>query len=176
MPMGRYLLSSLVFLTAAFVFFGFPMAAHAQDDSPAVLYNRGLQWGIGPSLLVPSDGGPLGLGLDLDVRYGIETGPFIVAPGGRVAGYFLSGYFVGEAMPTVRLTFPVGFLAPFILGGAGAGWVSNPQKTGVALLGGGGLMVHLGRVLGLGAEVTYQTITGTDFHVVSIGPQILIGF
>lgn len=149
-------------------------SAHAQD-SAAYRANEGFRLGIGPVLLFPSDGGPLGGGLDLDARYGIPAGPTILAPGGRLAGYALSGRFIGVAMPTFRVTLPVGPLAPFVVGGVGGGWMSNPSEAGLALLGGGGLMVHFGRVLAVGAEVTYQTITGTEFQNLAIGPSIQIG-
>jgi hypothetical protein len=36
-------------------------------------------------------------------------------------------------------------------------------------------MVHLGRVLALGVEATYQTITGTEFKELAIGPAIMFG-
>jgi hypothetical protein len=58
------------------------------------------------------------------------------------------------------VTVPVGPLAPFVVGGVGFGGITNEGETGVALIGGGGLMIHFGHVFGLGAEMTYQTITG----------------
>jgi len=158
-----------------FFFAGISSVAHA-DESAAESYNQGFQWGIGPSILVPTDGGPLGGGLTLDARYGIEAGPVIVAPGGRLAGYYRSRHFTGFVMPTARVTVPLGPLAPFVVGGVGPGFMSNPSEGGVALMGGGGLMVHFGRVFGLGAEVTYQVITGTEFRALSIGPSLLFGF
>lgn len=152
--------------------------AHADEehDSAAFSANRGFKIGIGPILLSPSrEGGPWGGGLDLDGRYGIVAGPTVIAPGGRLAGYALSGRFIGTAMPTLRFTLPVGPLAPFVVGGIGGGWISNPSESGVAMLGGGGLMIHFGRVFAIGAEATYQTITGTEFHGLAIGPAISFG-
>jgi hypothetical protein len=110
-----------------------------------------------------------------DLRYGIGADPVIIAPGGRLTGYFIPRRFVGIAMPTARVTFPLGPLAPFVLGGVGGGWISNPSEGGVALLGGGGLMIHFGRVLAIGAEATYQTVTSTELHGWAIGPSIAIG-
>ncbi len=150
--------------------------AHADVDSAAYQANRGLQWGIGPVLLVPPDGGPLGGGLDLDIRYGFGADPVVIGPGARFAGYLLSGEYVVFGMPTLRVTLPVGPLAPFVVGGVGPGYTSAEEKSGAALMGGGGLMIHLGRFFGVGAEATYQTITGTDFKTFTIGPSLLIGF
>lgn len=151
-----------------------PKTAHA--ESAAVEANKGFLIGIGPILVLPTrENGPFGGGAIVDGRYGIEAGPVILAPGGRVAGYAISGRFVGTLMPTFRVTLPAGPFAPFVVGGVGAGMLTNDSQQGVALLGGGGLMIHFGRVLAIGAEVTYQTITGTDFHGVSIGPSFAIG-
>jgi hypothetical protein len=153
-----------------------PGAARAYDeDSAAVKANKGFHFGLGPVLLVPTDGGPLGGGLDVELRYGIGADPVILAPGGRIAGYYISGRFVAMGMPTFRLTLPLGPLAPFLVGGVGPGILTNPSETGVALMGGGGIMLHLGRVFAIGAEATYQTITSTEFQEFAIGPAIHIG-
>jgi hypothetical protein len=116
----------------------FPREAHAYDeDSAAVQANKGFHFGLGPVLLIPTDAGPLGGGLDVELRYGIGLDPIILAPGARLSGYFISGRFIGMATPTLRLTLPVGPLAPFVLGGVGPGVLTNPGESGVALLGGG---------------------------------------
>ncbi len=150
--------------------------ARADEDSAAYRSNVGLHIGLAPVLLIPTEGGPLGGGLELDARYGIPVGPVIIAPGGRLAGYYDDHHFIGIAMPTARVTFPIGPLAPFLVGGVGPGLVTNPSEGGVALLGGGGLMIHLGDVFAIGAEATYQTITSTGFHELAIGPAILFSF
>lgn len=150
-------------------------SADEEGDSAAMAANKGLRIGIGPELLVPTDDGPMGGGLILDGRYGIKAGPTVLAPGGRLAGYIISSRFIGTAMPTFRVTLPVGPLAPFLVGGIGVGGLSNPGESGLALLGGGGLMIHLGRIVAIGAEVTYQRITGTEFQTLGIGPAIHFG-
>ncbi len=152
-----------------------PASAQEESESAAMQANRGVRLGFGPEVLLPSDGGPLGGGLVLDGRYGIRLGPTVVAPGGRLGGYILSSRFAGTAMPTLRITLPVGPLAPFVMGGIGVGGLSNPGQTGLAYLGGGGLMLHLGRVLAIGAEITYQRITGTEYDAIGIGPSIQFG-
>jgi hypothetical protein len=166
-------------LVAAASVVGISRDARAQEeheDSAAMSANRGFKLGIGPTVLLPMRaGGPYGGGLNVEGRYGIKAGPTVVAPGGMLAGYFISSRFIGMAMPTFRLTVPIGPLAPYALGGVGGGWISNPSEGGVALLGGGGLMIHFGRFFAIGAEATYQTITGTDFGGVTIGPAISFG-
>jgi len=151
-------------------------AAQEEGDSSAMAANRGFKLGLGPTILLPNrENGPYGGGVTLDGRYGIKAGPMVLAPGGRLAGYLLSRRFIGTAMPTFRITVPVGPLAPYVLGGVGGGWISNSSEGGVALLGGGGLMIHFGRILAIGAEASYQTITGTEFKGVAIGPAISFG-
>ncbi len=171
--------STLALAVTGVVVIGVSRDASAQEqpeESAAMAANRGLHLGIAPTLLLPNRaGGPYGGGLSLDLRYGIKVGPTVLAPGGMLAGYFISSRFIGEAMPTFRVTLPVGPLAPYVLGGVGGGWISNPSEGGVALLGGGGLMIHFGRVFGIGAEATYQTITGTGFGGVALGPMISFG-
>jgi hypothetical protein len=152
--------------------------ARAQDEehSPAMSANRGFKLGLGPTLLFPSrSGGPYGGGVDLDLRYGIKAGPTVIAPGGLIGGYLISERFIGIGMPTVRFTVPVGPLAPYLLGGVGVGGITNPSETGVALLGGGGLMIHFGGAVAIGAEITYRTITNTEYGGLTLGPVIAFG-
>ncbi|MBX3227322.1 MAG: hypothetical protein KIT84_34700 [Labilithrix sp.] len=167
----------LLSLAAAAAFLTVPAVASAQEqgDSTAMRANRGLRFGFGPQILLPSDGGPLGGGLVLEGRYGFKAGPTVLAPGGRLGGYLLSERFIGTAMPTFRITLPLGPLAPYVVGGVGGGWLSNRAESGVAWLGGGGLMIHFGRILAIGAEATYEAVTGTEFKVLGIGPAIHIG-
>ena len=157
---------------------GFERTARADEsDSSAYRANTGFHLGFTPILLVPTRSGPLGGGLELDGRYGIPAGPVIIAPGARAAGYDLSEDLVGIAMPTLRVTVPVGPLAPFVVGGVGVGYDSEGSgNTGAAFLIGGGLMIHAGDHFAIGAEATYQTITDTRFHVLAVGPAIMISF
>jgi hypothetical protein len=42
-------------------------------------------------------------------------------------------------------------------------------------MGGGGLMIHFGRVVAIGAELTYRTITNTEYGGIALGPVIAFG-
>jgi hypothetical protein len=143
-------------------------------DTPAWNANVGLVTGLGIAVLLP-DEGSAGGGLELSGRYGVPVGPTVMAPGARLGGYYLQERFIGMLMPTFRITLPLGPLAPFVQGGAGAGGLTNPGEGGLAYLAGGGLMIHFGGVLSLGAEVNYEGITGTGFQVLSIGPTLVLG-
>jgi hypothetical protein len=78
-------------------------------------------------------------------------------------------------MPTFKVVRPIDRFAPFVEGGAGFGHVTDPSKSGFAMMGGGGFMIHF-RHVAFGAEASYQVITGTGFKGFGIGPILAIGF
>lgn len=156
-----------------------------QEDEPAPmsegrmlvsLYNSGFQWGIAPGVVFSR--GKAGFALGLRFGYGFDTGPVILVPGIRLAGYFIDpNVYLG--MPTFKLVLPIDRFAPFVEGGAGVGHVAGandtPAETGAALMGGGGFMIHFTRVA-FGAEASYQVITGTPFKGFGVGPILALGF
>lgn len=136
------------------------------------LYNSGFKWGIAPGVIF--SGGKTGFFLGLRFGYGFDTGPVILVPGMRLAGYFTDpNVYVG--MPTFKVVLPIDRFAPFVEGGAGVGHVTDPQKSGLALMGGGGFMLHFTKIA-FGAEGSYQTIAGTEFRGLSAGPLLAFGF
>lgn len=163
-------------ITSLFVFAPRDANAEEEGDSAAMSANRGLKIGLSPNLLLPMRAnGPYGGGLDLEGRYGIKAGPTVLAPGGLLGGYLISSRFIGLAMPTFRVTVPVGPFAPYVLGGIGGGWIGSPSEGGLAYLGGGGMMIHFGRIFALGAEITYRKITNTEFGGWAFGPALSFG-
>jgi hypothetical protein len=161
-----------------------PRAASAQalieeevelPDTPAWRSNVGFQLGTGLLVLLPSGGGSAGVGAQVEGRYGFVLGPSVIAPGGELSLYWLSSRVIGTLMPTLRITLPLGPLAPYVRGGAGGGGLSNPGEGGLAWLGGGGLMIHFSERISLGVEVSYQAITGTEFRGLSISPMLSLG-
>lgn len=149
------------------------LASQEIPDTPAWRSNVGLVTGLGFALLVGDEA--TGVGAELAGRYGIPQGPVVIGPGARLGAYYFDQRFIGTLMPTLRLTLPLGPFAPFVHGGAGGGVITDPGEGGVAWLGGGGLMIHFGGALSLGAEVNYQGVTGTGYRALSIGPTIVIG-
>lgn len=147
-----------------------------------VAYNTGFQWGLSPGVVFA--GGNASFFLGLRFGYGIDTGNVILVPGVKLAGYFTDpNVYLG--MPVMKLVYPIGHFAPFAEVGAGVGYIAGfdldsrtsvAAQTGVALLGGGGFMVHFSWKFGLGVEANYQTVTGTDFHGFGIGPILAIAF
>ena len=147
-----------------------------------VAYNTGFQWGLAPGVVFA--GGNASFFLGLRFGYGVDTGKVIVVPGVKLSAYFTDpNVYLG--VPVIKLVYPIDHFAPFIEGGAGLGYVAgydiDPRtsvdaKTGVALLVGGGFMVHFNWKFGLGVEANYQTVTGTDFHGFGIGPILALAF
>jgi hypothetical protein len=150
-----------------------PSAAHAQPTSRdlVVAANTGWRFAIAPGLVV-SDG-EVGFSIAGDVRYGFEVGPLVLAPGARLSGFFPPGYYALSALATGRITLPLGRVGPYVVGGVGPGYVSDPSHAGAAYLGGGGLMIYLDS-FAFGAELTYFGISDTDFH--GFGPALLLMF
>jgi len=133
----------------------------------------GLRWSIAPGAVFRS--GKAGFSLAGRLEYGVDTGSVIVMPGLSLAGYFLDpNVYVG--MPTVELVLPLGPFAPFVEGGAGVGAVTQPSQTSLAVLGGGGFVLHPTPSFMLGLEVGYETIVGTDFRVIILGPIFAFSF
>ncbi|MDB4973656.1 MAG: hypothetical protein JWN48_1997 [Myxococcaceae bacterium] len=154
--------------------------ARAQPRPPSsrdvvFAYNTGSRFSIAPGIFVPAHGDRVGFSVAGDYRYGFELGPTILAPGVRLAGFFPSGFVALTGLATGRLTVPIGPVGPYLMGGVGPGWVSKPSEAGAALLGGGGLMVYIGRSFAIGAEATYLTIAGTGFRALFVGPSLLLG-
>ena len=151
-----------------------------RDEEPAMsegrrivaIWNTGFQWGIAPGLIF--SGGKASFALGLRFGYGFDTGTFILVPGVRLVGYFSTpGVYMG--MPIMKLVLPIDRFAPFVEAGAGIGYLSSGE-TGLAVLGGGGFMIHFTMKFGLGVEANYQVITGTDFKGFGIGPILALAF
>lgn len=164
----------LLLLTILFI----PFRVSAEVGKPSrrevvVAHNKGLRFTLSPGAIVPTNGGDVGFSLAADVRYGIQIGPTILAPGARLGGYWPSGPNAYMLLGTLRLTIPMGPLGPYVLGGAGPGWVTTPKRTDVAYVVGGGAMVHIGSRLGIGLEITYHAIADTNFSAMFYGPSLL---
>ncbi|MBX3203700.1 MAG: hypothetical protein KF764_01465 [Labilithrix sp.] len=140
------------------------------------LYNSGFQWGIAPGVVFSR--GKAGFAVGLRFGYGFDLDSVIVVPGVRLAGYFIDpNVYLG--MPTFKIVLPIDRFAPFVEGGAGVGHVDGDaaakSANGVALMGGGGFMIHF-RPIAIGAEASYQVITGTRFRGFGVGPILALGF
>ncbi len=136
-------------------------------------YYAGFHGGISPGVVFGN--GKAGFAIALHLEYGFDAGTVIIAPGVSLGAYFLDpNVYVG--MPTAKLVFPIEWFVPFIEGGAGVGQLAQSSTTGLALLAGGGFMIHASPSLALGVEAGYETILGTDFSVITLGPIFALSF
>lgn len=156
---------------AATAVISFSGAARAQElGEPRVMGdNTGPGVEVRPGAYFPSRG-DTGFNVDATATYGIGAAPFVIAPGARFAGYFgdqgaLSG------MPVVEVMLPIGAFVPYVKGGAGVGHANGPDETGLALMAGGGLDIHLTRDVLLGVDATWETVQGTGFNAIAVGPR-----
>jgi len=161
---------------------GEPVEQMSEGRRIVVAYNTGFQWGLSPGVVF--SGGNASFYLGVRFGYGFDTGKLIIVPGVKLSAYFTDpNVYLG--MPVMKLVYPIDRFAPFIEGGAGLGYVAGfdvdsrtsvDAKTGVALLFGGGFMLHFSWKFGLGVEANYQVVTGTDFRGFGIGPILAIAF
>jgi hypothetical protein len=160
-----------------------PSAARADDEESGPTgeqivraYNTGFQWNVAPGFFLSTANKSVGFAIVGTIGYGFDAGSVIVVPGLRLTGVFPGNTSVLLGMPTFRFVFPIGGFAPFVMGGAGIGHITEtstvPGQTGIAWRGGGGFTYHFSVKFGLGAEVAYEAITGTDYAGLSIAPII----
>ena len=157
----------VVVLAAAFT--SASAAAQEIGEREPIENNSGPGASARPSAHFPARGNT-GLAVDADVTYGIPKAPVVIAPGGRFAAY-LGGNGAVTGMPIVEIMLPIGAIVPSAKVGIGVGHASGPNETGVALMGGGGIDVHLTREVLVGVDATYEAVTGTGFSSLAIGPR-----
>lgn len=131
--------------------------------------NRGPGVHVAPSAYFPSRG-DTGLALGASATYGVSAAPVVVAPGARFAAY-LGEQGAVTGMPLLEVMLPIGPVVPFVKAGAGVGHATAPKETSLALMAGGGLDVHVTRDVLVGVDATWETVSGTGFNTVAIGPR-----
>ena len=122
-------------------------------------------------LCVPPEGGRLGLPLSGGLHYAIALGRAVVAPGLRVASFFVPGAVALAGLGELRVTLPLSQLAPYVGLGIGPGYRSAPGELGLAYQASPGLMVAVSQRLSVGLEASYFQIVGSHFRRLSFGPS-----
>jgi len=159
-----------------------PTAPTADEPSIAERANLGPCFGWVPIVIVPSGGHGWGGGIDPELRYGFRVGAnrrLIVAPGIRVAGYYVPKLHEAGLAPEamVRFTLPLGHFAPYAALGFGpAAWVftSDGSKRGVGTMGRVGVMYHVTPTIAVGLDAMMQTIDGTSFRLATLFPVAVL--
>lgn len=156
-------------LTALFTLVPSPAAAQEIGEREPIENNSGPRISGRPGAHFPAKGN-MGLAVDASATYGLPYSPVVVAPGGRFTGYFGDNGAV-TGMPIVEVMLPISAIVPYAKAGVGVGHATGPNETSVAFMGGGGVDVHLTRDVLLGVDATYETVVGTGFSTVAIGPR-----
>ncbi len=124
-------------------------------------------------VIVPSMRGyDVGGGIDPEIGYTLDRGAARVGAGLRVGGYYATSLFGIEAMPTLRLTVPVGPVEPYAAFGMGFGWIVDDGHQGIATMSRLGVVFRVTDSLALGVEGTVQKIDGSRFHFPSLGSSL----
>lgn len=113
-----------------------------------------------------------GGGVDPEVKYTEDRGGARLSAGLRVGGYYARNLFGIVAMPTLRLTLPVGPVEPYAAFGMGYGWLPKEGDQDIASMSRLGVVFRISNSLALGIEGTVQKIEGTDFRFPSLGSMV----
>lgn len=129
-----------------------------------------------PVLIFASGDDRLGGGADPELRYCFDLGGARLSAGGRVGLYYAKNVFGVTAMPTLRLTVPVGRVEPYVAAGLGYGWLTESGHSDLATMARLGTVYRFSRSFALGLEGTYQKLDGSSFEFWSFGSSVVFGF
>lgn len=163
---SRHVLAASLAL-AALLFAG---TASAEDEK------SGWSLNFTPVLVAPHDDYRWGGGVDPELKYTLDRGGVRLSGGLRVGGYYAKNLFGITAMPTLRLTVPVGPVEPYVSFGMGYGWLPKIEYSDIAAMSRIGVVFRVSESLGLGIEGTVQKIDGSDFAFPSFGSAVSINF
>lgn len=121
-----------------------------------------------PAILA-KENGRWGGGADPELQYTVDVGGARLSAGGRVGAYYAKGVFGVTAMPTMRLTVPVGPLEPYASFGMGWGWLPTEHHDDVATMSRLGIVYRFNKSIALGVEGTIQQIQDSRFRFPSFG-------
>lgn len=129
-----------------------------------------------PVLVAPKDGYRWGGGFDPELKYTIDRDGARLSAGLRVGAYYAKNLFGITAMPTLRITVPVGRVEPYASFGMGYGWIPKEGEEDIATMSRLGVVFRVSDSLGLGLEGTLQKIERSEFRFPSLGSAITFDF
>ena len=147
-----------------------PKEANAADDY------SGWSLNFTPALIGPRDGYGWGGGVDPEVKYTIDCDGARLSAGLRVGGYYANDLFGIMAMPTLRITVPVGPVEPYAGFGMGYGWIPEEAAEDIATMSRLGVVFRVNQRLGIGLEGTLQKIENSEFRFPSLGSAVTFDF
>ena len=147
-----------------------PKEGRAADDY------SGWSLNFTPALIGPRDGYGWGGGVDPEVKYTIDRDGARLSAGLRVGGYYANDLFGIMAMPTLRITVPVGRVEPYAAFGMGYGWIPEEDAEDIATMSRLGIVFRVNQRLGIGLDGTLQKIERSEFRVPSLGSAVTFDF
>jgi hypothetical protein len=147
-----------------------PSAAKAEESYTG--------WSINftPVLVAPKGEYRWGGGADPEIKYTIDREGARLSAGLRIGGYYAKNLFGITAMPTLRITVPVGRVEPYASFGMGYGWIPKQSEEGVATMSRLGVVFRVNEKWALGLEGTLQQIEDTAFSFPSLGSAVTFDF
>lgn len=147
-----------------------PRVARADED------HTGWSLGFTPALIGPHHGYRWGGGADPELKYTIDRDGARLSAGLRVGAYYARNSFGITAMPTLRITVPVGRVEPYASFGMGYGWLPEESQADIATMSRLGIVFRVSKKLALGLEGTLQKIERSEFRFPSLGSAINFDF
>jgi hypothetical protein len=134
--------------------------------------NSGWSINFTPVLLFPKGEYLLGGGADPELKYTFDLGGVRLSAGARVGGYYAKNLFGVTAMPTLRITVPVGPVEPYAAFGIGHGWLPKIGYDDLATMARLGAVFRFNQRFTIGLEGTVQRLDGSDFRFPSFGSMV----
>jgi hypothetical protein len=162
------------FLSAAVAASVLAIAASAAAEEQPKDYSG---WSLNfTPVLVVEKGYDIGGGLDPELQYTLDRGGARLSAGLRVGGYYAKELVGITAMPTLRLTVPVGPVEPYASFGMGYGWLPEEDHAEVASMSRLGVVFRFTESFGIGLEGTIQKIEDSEFRFPSFGSAVTFDF
>ena len=126
-----------------------------------------------PVLIPADDGYGWGGGADPELKYTLGLGAARVSVGGRVGLYYAKDQFGVSAMPTLRLTVPVGAFEPYVAGGVGYGWLTESGHKDFISMARAGFLYRFSKSFAIGLEGTTQQLDDSNYRFFSVGSMMV---
>ena len=141
-------------------------------SSAAAQNKSGWSLNFTPVLLFPKGDYRFGGGADPELKYTLDFGGARLSAGARIGAYYAKNLFGVTAMPTLRLSVPVGPFEPYASVGMGYGWVPKSGHENFATMSRLGVVFRFSENFSIGLEGTVQSIDGSAFKFPSVGSMV----
>jgi len=163
-PTLKHTLTALT--TTALLLYAHPAAANEHKSGWSINFT--------PVIMFPDAEYRFGGGADPELRYTLDLGGARLSAGARVSGHYAKNIFGVTAMPTLRLTMPVGPVEPYVAFGMGYGWLPRTGYGDFATMSRLGVVFRFSERFALGLEGTLQKLDHSAFRFPSFGSMVAI--